>query len=156
MRNYYKSLYEQRRFSDASKYVERMLYYFKAKGKVLDALNDVEKVFPEGRMKDCIGNAVRHIQDTVDENAVKDALEIIEQEYSCRRIKRLHAFLLQIENDGGDMDMGVETLLRDPADLDRHKSDVSEAEKKCQNSWHDFNSIIVCNVPDYIVYSNDV
>ena len=113
VRNYYKSLYEQRRFSDASKYVERMLYYFKAKGKVLDALNDVEKVFPEGRMKDCIGNAVRHIQDTVDENAVKDALEIIEQEYSCRRIKRLHTFLLQIENDGGDMDMGVETLLRD-------------------------------------------
>ena len=79
IRNYYKSLYEQRRFSDASKYVERMLYYFKAKGKILDALIDAEKVFPDGHMKDCIHNAVRHIQDTVDENAVKDALRIVEQ-----------------------------------------------------------------------------
>ena len=113
IRNYYKSLYEQRRFSDASKYVERMLYYFKAKGKILDALIDAEKVFPDGHMKDCIHNAVRHIQDTVDENAVKDALRIIEQEYSCRRIKRLHIFMLQIEKDGGDMNLGIETLLRD-------------------------------------------
>ena len=113
VRNYYKSLYEQRRFSDASKYVERMLYYFKAKGKILDALIDVEKIFPEGHMKDCIGNAISHIQNTIDENAVKDALEIIEQEYYCTRINRLHKFLLQIETDGGDVDMGIETLLRD-------------------------------------------
>lgn len=113
VRNYYKSLYEQRKFSDASKYMERMLYYYKAKGKVLDALTDVEKVFPEGHMKQCIQKAVQHVHDTVDKNALKDALDMIEQEYSCRRIKRLHAFMLQIEEDGGNMDIGIEMLLRD-------------------------------------------
>lgn len=113
IRNYYKSLYEQRRFSDASKYVERMLYYFKAKGKILDALVEAEKVFPDGVMKQSIREAVNHIRETVDRDALKDALAIIEEKYSCRRIKTLHGFMLQIEAGGGKPDLGIKMLLRD-------------------------------------------
>ena len=57
IRNSYKALYEQRRFSDASKYMEKMLYYFRASGKIITALQNAEEVFHNGEMKSAIHDA---------------------------------------------------------------------------------------------------
>lgn len=111
--NYYKSLYVQRKFSDASKYIEKMLYYFKANRKILNSLIDAEKVFPDGQMKTCIHKAIEYIENTFENNVERGALDIIEHEYNCSRIARLHNFLLDIQYNGGDAQMGIDTLLKD-------------------------------------------
>lgn len=111
--NYYKGLYEQRKFSDTSKYIERMLYYFKANRKILNSLIDVEKVFPNGQMKASIHKAIEYIENKFESNVERGGLNIIEHEYGCSRIVRLHNFLLDIEYNGGDAQMGIDALLKD-------------------------------------------
>ena len=45
----YKAKYEQRRFSDVSIYLERMIYYFSSGITILDSLELIIKVFPNAR-----------------------------------------------------------------------------------------------------------
>ena len=41
----YKKMYEQKRFADATTYMEQMLYSFQKSGKVLNALTETREVF---------------------------------------------------------------------------------------------------------------
>lgn len=50
----YKARYEQKRFSDVSIYLERMIYYFSSGITILDALILLLKLFPEGDMHDAL------------------------------------------------------------------------------------------------------
>lgn len=123
VRNSYKALYEQRRFSDASKYMEKMLYYFRASRKIITALKNAEEVFHEGEMKSAIHDAIEAISnpefvtDSVTNGSVEEkALEIIEKKYPNKRIKRMHAFFISVEKNGGSADLGTEVQLNDRED----------------------------------------
>ena len=109
----YRALYEQRRFSDASHYIEKMLYYFKASEKVLDALEDARAIFHDGVMKDKINEAILFIRSANTDHVEEKALHIIEEEFSNDRIRSMHRFLLNVEKNGGRPDLGIEMMLED-------------------------------------------
>lgn len=132
----YKTMYEQRRFSDASKYIEKMLYYFKAHNKIITALSDASLIFPEGEMKDTILQAVDYIynqDDSIFDKETREyfkndftatstrtveekALKIIELKFPNKRIKRMHSFFIKVEENGGNPDLGIELMLNDRDD----------------------------------------
>lgn len=112
--NWHRIEYEQKRFSDCSKYIEKMLMYFKANNKILLSLEDTLKMFPDGDMHDVIERAIEYIKFADSEiNIEKTALHLIEEQYESKRVRLLHSFLLSVEQDGGDCSLGVEILLND-------------------------------------------
>lgn len=109
----FKSLYEQRRFSDISQYLEKILYGFKSSKKVINTLEGAADTFKDGEMKNVIEQAIHYIYTSEDFQAEKNALKIIEESYPSRKIKNLHKFILTVESEGGDPELGVDMLLKD-------------------------------------------
>ena len=106
--------YEENKLNDVSTYIEQMLYSFKKNSKILNALIDTLSVFPEGEMKDTIETAIEYIKTGVaKDNIYAEALQVIEDKYSCRRIRSLHRYLVKVEGVGGEFSMGVQALLND-------------------------------------------
>jgi len=109
----YKGIYEQRKFSDANLYLEKMLYFFKKSKKIYSSLNEALNVFPTGNIHNLLLNAINIICTSESKNVSVEALKIIEKEFPNNRIKTLHSFMLNVESKGGDPSLGVEMLLED-------------------------------------------
>ncbi len=109
----YKARYEQRRFSDVSIYLERMIYYFSSGITILDALVLIIKLFPSGEMHDTLEKAINIIKTSNVANVDKAALEEIEKAYPVARIRTLHKFMLQVQLNGGNTELGKKILLND-------------------------------------------
>lgn len=146
----YRAMYEQRRFSDASKYIEKMLYYFKANKNILTALKNAEIIFHDGIMKQTINEAIDYIRnqddsklsediltvfknefsDTGKRNVEEKALRIIELKYPNKRIRQMHKFFLTVEKNGGNPDLGIEMQLKE---RERWTSEVVTQQKERSN-----------------------
>lgn len=109
----YKAKYEQRRFSDVSIYLERMIYYFSAGMTILDALVLIIKLFPEGEMHDVLEKSINIIKTANVADVDRAALDEIEKAYPVTRIKTLHKFTLQVQQNGGNTELGKKILLND-------------------------------------------
>ena len=109
----YKARYEQRRFSDVSIYLERMIYYFSSGITILDSLELIIKVFPSGEMHDVLAKAISIIRTANVSDADKAALDEIEKAYPVKRVKTLHKFMLQLQKNGGNAELGKNILLAD-------------------------------------------
>ncbi len=103
IRNACRHRFEQQRFLDANIYMEQFLYSFRKSGKILATLEDVQKLFPAGRMCDLLEQAVSHMTHTYDEEDVaRHALDIVEKEYGTAQMAIMHRFALQVEHNGGE------------------------------------------------------
>lgn len=112
--NAYRKAYELKKFSDANKYMEKLLYYFKSSRKILTALVDMQKIFPSGRMSKLLKKAIDHIQQGDSLHDVREeALKIIESEYGCGRMRTIHSFIFNAELNGGDCNTSIDLLLED-------------------------------------------
>lgn len=110
---HYKILYEEKRFTDAVDYMEYAIYSFLRMPKIINALEEVAKVC-HGSMKKCVEKAVDRIQYAdVYQDIYTDAFEYIEKEYGTQRMKALHRFMTQIEQQGGEYIESLEVLLED-------------------------------------------
>lgn len=109
----YKARYEQRRFSDVSIYLERMIYYFSSGITILDSLELIIKLFPSVEMHDVLNKAINIIRTSNVAEVDKAALDEIEKAYPVRRIKTLHKFMLQLQKNGGNAELGKKILLED-------------------------------------------
>lgn len=109
----YKYLYEQKRFTDVSTYVEQMIYNFKKQPKILNALTDVRRLFnqSDNKMGTVLDAAIASIQK--DGNGYETALNLIYESYPCSRVKSLHRFMIKIEKTGGSYQSGINVLLND-------------------------------------------
>lgn len=109
----YKYLYEQKRFTDVSTYVEQMIYNFKKQPKILNALIEVRRLFNESDNK--MGKTLDTVIDSIqrDGNGYEVALHMLYEEYPCSRVKSLHRFMIKIENTGGSYQSGINVLLND-------------------------------------------
>lgn len=106
--------YERARYLDVSVYMEQMIYAFRDTQKVLCALENVLILFPEGVMHRCLAQAIRLIEKRTDKGPAEQlALQLIEQEYPCERLHRMHEYMLNVEWLGGDFSNSLELLLRD-------------------------------------------
>lgn len=114
IRNAYNSLFQQKRFSDVNQYVEKMLYSFKANHfMILDALRDVQKLFPTGPMHDVIEQGLSNVDKAYEGDLKEAALNLVEQEYPCERIRKLHKFMLSVSRNGGECEESIDMLLKD-------------------------------------------
>lgn len=112
----YRNLYEAKRFEDLTAYMEQLLYSFKRRAKILNALEDVLTLFEEGESKlyDAVVYAVRYIQSAeAKDNIYREAFEPIEKEYGCSRLYKIHDFLIEAEAVGGDFTAAADMLLED-------------------------------------------
>lgn len=110
----YRSKYEQKKFADATNYMEQLLYSFKRRSKILSALQDTLALFPEGEMHDDIQEAVAYIQNAVTSgNIYEEAFRFIERDYGCRRLLAVHRFLMKVEGTGGEFESSADILLDD-------------------------------------------
>lgn len=114
-----KNMYESKRFHDVSNYLELLLYSFRRKPKILDALKDVYVTFQNGEsiMGQKVGEAIYYIENAQSAGDFnKEALEIIEKEYDDNsRMKNVHNFLIAVEANGGDYKKPVDLLLNERA-----------------------------------------
>lgn len=112
----YQNLYETKRFEDISAYMEQILYSFKRRAKILNALEDVFTLFEDGESKiyDAVQSAVKYIQNADSKgNIYKEAFSFIEKEYGCTRLYKIHDFLIEAEAVGGDFTITADILLDD-------------------------------------------
>ena len=112
----YRDMYEQKRFEDITAYMEQILYSFKRRAKILTALEDTLVLFREGesRLYDAISEAVEYIRNAdADRHLYKEAFAFIEKEYGCARLYKIHDFLIEAEEVGGDFGASVDILLHD-------------------------------------------
>ncbi len=109
-----KSSYYQRKFWDVNKYMEKMLYYFKGKPKLLECWGMVLELFPDGEMHDAVKSAIGHVKISDNlETGKAEAVQDLAKRYQCSRLLRIHEFFMQVERDGGNYDMSIELLLKD-------------------------------------------
>ena len=112
----YKNMYESKRFHDISNYMEQLLYSFRRKKKILTSLEDVLVAFDSdnGTMSKLIKEAINYIKTSdSDGDIYREALDIIENEYSNSRLRNLHNFLIAVERNGGDVENPVDLLLNE-------------------------------------------
>ena len=110
----YQNMYEQKKFTDVTNYIEQLLYSFKRRSKILTALEDTLTLFPEGGLHDGIVQAIEYIQtSTTDGNIYEEAFAFIEKEYGCPRVYTAHSFLIHVESLGGNFDDSIDILLAD-------------------------------------------
>ena len=112
----YRSQYETKRFEDITAYMEQMLYSFKRHAKILNSLEDTLVLFEKGesRLYDAVLEAITYIQNgTAQSNLYREAFSIVEKEYGCPRLYKIHDFFIEAEAVGGDFAMSADILLKD-------------------------------------------
>lgn len=112
----YRNMYEQKRFEDITAYMEQILYSFKRRAKILNALEDTQVLFRKGesRLYDAISDAVEYIRSAeADVHLYREAFAFIEREYGCARLYKIHDFLIEAEEVGGDFGTSADILLHD-------------------------------------------
>jgi len=110
--SFYKSLHEQRKFSDISLYIEKMLYFYGKSKNIFSSLQDLIVTFPTGNIHYAIEEAIEIIKTDSCSNVEKKALKFIEDEFPNTRVRTLHNFMLRVK-EGGNPDLGVNMLLDD-------------------------------------------
>lgn len=117
-----KNMYESKRFHDVTNYMEQLLYSFRRKKKILTSLEDVSVSFEgdTGNMKKVIDEAIEYIRTSETSGDIyREALDIIENEYSNDRLRNVHNFLIAVENNGGAVENPVDLLLDERAMWDQ-------------------------------------
>lgn len=112
----YRNLYEEKRFEDVGAYLEQLLYSFKRRAKILTALEEAQLLFKreESAMEGVIAEAAAYIRTARTSGDIyKEAFEIIEKEYGCKRLLKVHRVLRKVEQTGGNPDASLEILLQD-------------------------------------------
>lgn len=135
IRESYRSMYENTRFSDVNTYIEQFLYSFKRNPKILNALNDIALLFPSGPMREAIDAAINHITNApLSATVTRDALSIIEEKYPCGRLRNMHKFAIRAEENGGNVEVSTDLLLNDRALWAKRYSQTQEAKKNARNT----------------------
>lgn len=156
-KRYYEMKRQEQRFFDAALYIDTVLYAFVKERKIDAAMVDVAATLPEGCLKTVVEKAVDHLHLTFDESDVMaDALSVIEQEYSCRRIRNIHSFMIHVEHYGGDMERSVDLLLEDKSHWEQRTRAAMQERRKM---WVDIVlsvlvSLAICGVVMYFPVMN--
>lgn len=105
---------EEKRFLDVCSYMEQLCSSFQKDGKILNALKDTSQI-SDGHLKTLIEEAVVYVERGVDTNGniYREAFDIIEKEYFCKRMNSLHEFMIKVELSGGDFHTSLNIILKD-------------------------------------------
>ncbi len=102
---------QQLLLEECSFYMEQLIYSFRKHRKILAALRDIAPII-QGRLKLCVESALYDMENhTSDENLFQHGLSKIEEIYQVHLLDTLHAFLIRVEEQGGDCNMALGILL---------------------------------------------
>ena len=154
--NSYKRMYEQKRFADASLYIEQILYSFQKSGKVTSALKETRELFEEGKMRGAIDEAITCLETGIaktNKGTLWEALTIIEKEYTCRKVHMVHKLLINSEEFGGDASDSILALLND-IEIWKRRCYKLQADKKLSHADNIISIVvatILCAVALYVL-----
>jgi len=152
----YKGMFEQKRFADAVTYGEQVLYSFQKNGKVVSALKETMEIFEEGRMKWVLEDAIHYLEDgnsNSGKGVLREALEQVEQAYSCEKIRMIHELLISCEELGGNAENSILLVLND-IELWKRREYTLQAGKKVQNRDNMISIVVavaLCLVTLYVL-----
>lgn len=108
------SKYEEKRFMDICSYMEQVCSSFLKQSKILPALKDARLIL-DGKLERLVDESARYIEKGIsnEDNIYTESLDIIEKDYSCKRLNSLHKFLVKIELSGGSYYNSMNILLQD-------------------------------------------
>lgn len=140
------------KLNDTISYLEQMIYSFKKQPKIRVALIDAQKV-SSSQMKEVIEEAVVNIDSNKAKDVYGDALDIIEKEYSCGRIRSLHKFIKKIEDNGGEYETYINILLEDIKNWsDRTLAFIKNVERTKRNVLISIlSTLITCGFMAYLI-----
>lgn len=154
----YKRMFEQKRFSNVTDYMEQMLYSFQQSGKVVSALKETRELFEAGQMQESIDEAIEYVETGLaktKKGVLREALEIIERPFECVKIQMVHELLVNSEEYGGDVENSILLLLED-IEIWKRRGYRLQAEKKkshVDNIISIVVSTILCMVALYVLDS---
>ncbi len=105
-------IYQSHRFEVVVGYVEQMMFSFKMTPKIYDCFKVVLPLL-DAQIRPTIQKALAIIEEDSEGSGYIKAFEEIEKEYNCSRIESLHAFMLAVEEHGGDYQEALDVLLQD-------------------------------------------
>lgn len=131
-RYHYQSIYEKQRFQDSVAYMEYMIYAFLRTPKILGALEESHKLCSKGirPWMEKAMDRIRYAQEY--EDLYQDALKNIEQIYGCNRMKELHRFFIQVEQQGGVYQHSLNLLLDDIRQWTEMVGELQQERRKLQ------------------------
>ena len=94
----FRYLWNNDRFEQVVNYMESMIIAFKQTPKILFAMKQSLDL-ADGRMKECLEEAIYIIENHTEADVYKKAFAVIENEFPCSRIKTLHRFILNVEEE---------------------------------------------------------
>ena len=109
-------MYQQKRFADATTYMEQVLYSFQKNKKILSSLKETKEAFGDGQMRDTIDQAINYLtvaREMQPGGLLREALAIIEDKYKCEKMRSVHELLISCEEYGGDEQQSITLLLMD-------------------------------------------
>ena len=104
--------FERRRFNETVEYMEQLIYSFHKSGKIRTALLDVFDT-SNGNVKAAVKKMILLIDAKHVGNIYEDGFKYMQSEYNCSRLKMLHDYLIEVENNGGDSARSLNMLLDD-------------------------------------------
>lgn len=107
-----KSIGYYEKFKEIIIYMEQMIYSFKKRPKIRQALLDIQKI-SSPNMKEIIEEAIVNIDTAESENIYAESLKIIQDGYDCKRLRSLHEFVIKIEENGGIYKSYINAMLED-------------------------------------------
>lgn len=110
-----KNVYEQRRFSDIAQYMQQLLYSFRGNGKIKTSLEDVRQLFDvDNPLVKSIDRALAILEAPIEgKGTPRRALNEIEKDFHCEKLRTIHEFLIRVEETGGEYDKTLLLLLED-------------------------------------------
>lgn len=112
IRKKYHNNHRMKEFSDVDIYLHQMVYSFIRTPKIHTALSDTYAI-ADGHLKALLKEALDELEYGMGDNVYYEALEIIEKNYNCSRVRTLHHFLINIETKGGRYKNALQVLLKD-------------------------------------------
>lgn len=152
----YRRMYEQKRFADATTYMEQILYSFQKNRKILTSLKETQQIFPDGQMRDVIGAAIDYLsqgQAISNKGLLRESLELIEKSYECSKIRMVHELIVSSEEYGGSEEKSISLLLMDLEGWKRRGYKL-QAKKKQQHTDNIISIIVataLCAVALYVI-----
>lgn len=133
-------------FTQVNQYLEQLLYAFRKKGVILSSLKDVEGIFANGEMKNSLCHAIEYMENTYGQNYVEQqGLKMIERDYPSRQVVRVHQFMLNQTQIGGDASFAIQILLTERERQEKEKRTIKE---RCN---HQMRNILIAILLSFAV-----
>lgn len=143
----------EKRFFEASLYMDTVLYAFLKEEKIESAVRDTSLTLPEGTMKEAVKRCHERLLMMSDDMCIlEESLAGIEQQFPCKRMRDIHEFMIHVEYYGGEIEKPVKLLLEDKSRWgNRIQRAMAERKKKLTDILLSvITSLFICGVILYL------